>query len=64
MVIAPLTIEIKYKKANSLIENGQYDEAIIAFTELENYKDSVNKIIEGKYLQANKLVDEKNIVRL
>ena len=64
LVIAPLTIEIKYKKANSLIENGQYDEAIIAFTELENYKDSVNKIIEGKYLQANKLVDEKNIVRL
>ena len=38
--IIPLITENKYKKANALIENGQYNEAVIAFSELGDYKDS------------------------
>ena len=39
-VIIPFT---KYNNAVAMIENGQYYEAIIAFAELEDYKDSKQK---------------------
>ena len=61
---------IKYNNAVAMLENGQYDEAITAFTDLGNYKDSINKITETqnaktefkknqKYDSANKLFEEK-----
>ena len=50
---------IKYNNAVAMLENGQYDEATTAFTDLGDYKDSSNKISESKYLQATKLFEEK-----
>jgi tetratricopeptide (TPR) repeat protein len=51
-----------YNNAVKLMEDGSYDEAIAAFTELENYKDSANKIEE-----CNELIKEtayNNAVKL
>ena len=77
IVIATITLtvnfiipSIKYNNAVAMLENGQYDEAITAFTDLGNYKDSINKITETqnaktefernqKYDSANKLFEEK-----
>ena len=50
---------IKYNNAVAMMENGQYNEAITAFTDFGDYKDSASKLTELVYLQANKLVDEK-----
>ena len=66
-VIVP---SVNYNNAIAMFENGQYDEAIIAFTNLGNYKDSINKITQvqnakiefemnQKYDNANKLFEEK-----
>ena len=38
-----------YKKAMSLYEAGEYEQAIAAFEALADYKDSVQKIDECKY---------------
>ncbi|NLC26499.1 MAG: TIR domain-containing protein [Fastidiosipila sp.] len=34
----------KYEKANSFLDSGQYDEAYDLFLELDNYKDSVDRV--------------------
>ena len=54
-----------YKKAESLLANGQYEEASAAFEALGGYKDSQQRIedcktaeIEADYQAANKLVEE------
>ena len=58
IVLAPM---MKYNKAVTLLESGSYDEAISSFTELGDYQDSANKIIEcGKakeYKSAEVLLD-------
>ena len=39
----------RYKKAVSLMENKQYEEAIQLFNELDGFKDSENKIVDASY---------------
>ncbi len=58
-VICIITIPpmVKYNKANKLLEQGSYDEAISLFTELGNYKDSTDLINECNYQQAVKYKD-------
>ncbi len=47
-----------YNAAVALAEAGQYDEAIAAFTELGEYKDSAEQIRETQYAQAVHLVED------
>lgn len=47
-----------YNTAVALAEAGQYDEAIAAFTELGEYKDSAEQIRETQYAQAVHLVED------
>ena len=44
-----------YRNAVALQQAGRYDEAIVAFTALDNYSDSKAQISETKYLQAKAL---------
>ena len=46
-----------YKKAMALFEAGEYEEAIVAFEALADYKDSVQKIDECKYGTAVALME-------
>lgn len=48
-----------YKTAESLMMDGNYEEAIEKFSELENYKDAPGRILEAKYMLAGNLVEEK-----
>lgn len=48
---------IKYHNAVTLLETGQYDEAVVAFEALDGYKDSAEQIPECKYLSAVALMD-------
>lgn len=45
--------EKKYREALSLLENGQYDEAVTAFSLLGNYSDSAEKALQAKYQKAD-----------
>lgn len=49
-----------YNAAVALAEAGQYDEAIAAFTELGDYKDSAEQINETTYNQAVTLLESEN----
>ena len=49
----------KYKDAGELMNKGQYDEAIAVFTELDDYKDSKEQILECNYLKAHDLFDQR-----
>lgn len=48
---------IKYHSAEALMDTEKYDEAIKAFAELGEYKDSKNKILDIKYDKAVKLIN-------
>ena len=48
----------KYKKANDLLNNGKYDEAISIYTEIKDYKDSTDKITLCNYEKARVLFEE------
>ena len=48
----------KYKKAEALMAEGKYREAIAAFEALGNYKDSADRIPEAKYKAAEALLEE------
>ncbi len=56
---------ILYNKAVKAFENAQYDEAFETFTELKDYKDSVDKAKEAeaekKYLNAKNFVEKGDI---
>ncbi len=54
-VIVP---NVKYNEAVALFDNAAYEQAIIAFEELGNYKDSLSKIDEAK----EALLEERYIV--
>lgn len=41
-----------YDEAKNMLDNGQYDEAIAAFTKLGKYSDSSTQILEAKYRMA------------
>lgn len=47
----------KYDDAMALLESGQYDEAVAAFAELEDYSDSAARIPEAKYRKAVSLLE-------
>lgn len=47
--------QVNYNAAVKLMNNGEYDEAISAFTELSDYKDSADLIYEVRYLKAKEL---------
>lgn len=46
----------QYTAAMALYENGEYDEAIAAFTAIRNYSDAADKITETEYAKADALV--------
>lgn len=63
-VIVPQT---KYNKAIELMDEKKYDDAVVAFTELGNYKDSEDKIeeiallvLDEQYVAACALMDDEN----
>ena len=47
----------RYQKAVKLMENGDYDKAMIAFRELGDYEDSVQMIKQCRYMQAVALME-------
>lgn len=49
--------QVKYNDAVALLEDKKYDEATIAFTNLENYRDSAEKIEEIKTVLLDKDYD-------
>lgn len=49
---------IKYNKAERLLKEGKYEEAIKAFASLKSYKDSEDRWREIKYSQAEQLLNE------
>ena len=49
----------KYNEAQSMLTNKQYNDAIAAFSELGNYKDSAEKVYESKYLIAQNMLSNK-----
>ena len=51
----------KYKNAVRLADAGNYDEAILAFSELKGYKDSEFKIKETTYKKADSLYNNKQL---
>lgn len=51
---------LQYNKGLTLFENGGYDEAIAIFTELEDYKDSADRVKEVKYSQASALSEKRD----
>ncbi|MCR4614529.1 MAG: TIR domain-containing protein [Clostridiales bacterium] len=52
--------KIKYNAAVDLYNSGEYDEALSAFTKLNGYKDSANKVLECKYNLAVALNEKSN----
>ncbi|WP_025722548.1 zinc ribbon domain-containing protein [Paenibacillus polymyxa] len=50
---------ISYVQAKSLMNNGEFDKATQAFTNLDGYKDSNELINETKYLKAQHLLKTK-----
>ena len=50
---------VKYQSAMKLFNAGKYSEAIAAFNDLDEYKDSNDKIKECNYLYAKNLFDEQ-----
>ena len=51
---------IKYNKAMMEVENNNFDEAITIFTELGDFSDSAEKVLDLKYRKAEGLLFEKN----
>ena len=46
---------IKYHRAEDLLINGEYQEAVVAFTELGDFRNSENRVKESYYLHAMEL---------
>lgn len=53
LVLQPL---FSYNKAVELKDDGRYQEAIAAFTDLKDYKDSPDQITECRYLEAKQML--------
>ena len=47
---------LKYKAAEEMLDAGEYDAAVEAFTAMGNYKDAPDKILEAKYGKAESLL--------
>lgn len=50
---------VKYNSAVKMMNNGEYEEAVKAFEELDGYKESKAQIKECNYLYASALLDAK-----
>lgn len=50
----------EYKAAQLLLTNGKYDDAVAAFSELYDYKDSGTMVNESLYQKANSLLSVQN----
>ena len=50
----------KYEKANSYLDAQKYEQAVEAFAELEDYKESEELAKEAKYLYVTSNMDSKN----
>lgn len=48
----------QYQNAVELYEEGEYEEAIAAFEKLNGYKDSVDKMLEVKYAEAEAMLEQ------
>ena len=65
LAMAPfISKKIRYAKGESLLAEGNYDEAIRQFTMLENFGDSADRIYEANYKKAQILtgMEEVNMV--
>lgn len=51
----------KYNKAVDLSEKGKYEEAYTLFNELNDYKDSANKMKSNKYNEALRLLEDNKL---
>ena len=51
---------INYRKAESLRNAGQYEDAVTVFSRLGDYKDSITQITETEYQQAKSLMEAKD----
>ena len=51
---------VKYNSAVEMMNNGNYEEAIAAFEELDGYKESENQIKECNYLYATDFLNKKD----
>ena len=50
----------KYNFAVSMLEAGEYDQAISAFMELEGFRDSNDKLCEARYFRATEYMNNGN----
>ena len=53
---------VRYKRAEKLLESGSYIEAIVAFRNMNGYKDSEERIREAIYLQAVALAGKSEVI--
>lgn len=51
---------VKYQKAVNLMEEGNYDQAVTAFQEMDGYRDSETMILESQYRKANLFMETGN----
>ena len=58
-----LHLMIRYNKAQNLVESGEFDQAIVIFTELDDYKDSADKVLETNYAKAESLLASQDFDR-
>ncbi len=53
---------VKYANAEKYLQDGRYDEAISAFSEISEYGDSSQRIVEVKNLKIEKLIKDAQAV--
>lgn len=60
-IFIPYFLKLKsYNAAQALFDEGYYPQAVLAFDELGNYKDSVQKGLDARYQYANKNRDRRD----
>ena len=57
VIIPNSKLKNDYNSAVALMENGEYDEAYTAFTDLGDYKDSKDKALDAQYNAASALLN-------
>ncbi|NLX70376.1 MAG: hypothetical protein GX024_05690 [Clostridiales bacterium] len=58
LAITVIIPHIKYNRATAALNEGRYEEAIATFTDLGDYKDSKDKLMESRYRAAEAKLDE------
>ena len=59
VLITYLIPQHKYDEAAAMLENNQFDEAVAAFAELEDFGDSAARIPEAKYRKGHYLLEKE-----